>query len=497
MPMNSRLLRPLATGFDPRRIAGLSAWWDATVASSVTLTGGFVSQWSDLSGGGLHLTQATEASRPGTATIGGKTAIDFDGSNDFLANSGVPTGWTFGTVCLAFSQDTTAASQALASANVPSSNLRMGLLWSNNGEFRTQSVNAAAATTSVGGGSAATNTPRLLAYTFDGQSSASLRLSGTALAGTTSTTTSADAGFVVGIRRISGALSLPLDGKIGEVIVYNRVLSAAEIGRVERYLAAKWGVATYAPPTYADADVNAYITAVELADGGDALEAGVRDAINTFITGCKSDGIWDAIKSSCILAGARTLTGALTPLRGSAPTNNGPFVSGDYDRKGLLGNGTTKWLDSGRANNADPQDSNHHALWVVTADSSGASRSYIDAGGTLTGANNIGRSATIANLFVRNRCTTVSSQAFGSATGLVGTTRSASTGYTLRASATNTSITQASQTPSTDNVSVYSRAGINVTNAKFAWYSIGESVDLALLDARLTTLMAAIGAAVP
>jgi hypothetical protein len=337
----------------------------------------------------------------------------------------------------------------------------------------------------------------LLAYTFDGQSSASLRLSGTALAGTTSTTTSADAGFVVGIRRISGALSLPLDGKIGEVIVYNRVLSAAEIGRVERYLAAKWGVATYAPPTYADADVNAYITAVELADGGDALEAGVRDAINTFITGCKSDGIWDAIKSSCILAGARTLTGALTPLRGSAPTNNGPFVSGDYDRKGLLGNGTTKWLDSGRANNADPQDSNHHALWVVTADSSGASRSYIDAGGTLTGAKNTGRSATIANLFVRNRCTTVSSQAFGSATGLVGTTRSASTGYTLRASATNTSITQASQTPSTDNVSVYSRAGINVTNAKFAWYSIGESVDLALLDARLTTLMAAIGAAVP
>jgi hypothetical protein len=46
-------------------------------------------------------------------------------------------------------------------------------------------------------------------------------------------------------------------------------------------------------------------------------------------------------------------------------------------------------------------------------------------------------------------------------------------------------------------VSVYSRAGLNVTNAKFAWYSIGESVDLALLDARLSTLITAIGAAVP
>jgi hypothetical protein len=245
-----------------------------------------------------------------------------------------------------------------------------------------------------------------------------------------------------------------------------------------------------------DRDAAVYLNAVAQADG-QQLEPAVRKAINDFVVGLKRDNLWSALKASCILAGARTLSGALTPLRGSAPTNNGPFVSGDYDRKGLAGNGSTKWLDSNRANNADPQDSNHHAVWVVTADSSGASRSYIDAGGTGTGANNIGRSATTANLFVRNRCNTVSNQAFGSATGLVGTTRSASTGYTLRASATNTSITQASQTPSTDNVSVYSRAGLNVTNAKFAWYSIGESVDLALLDARLTTLITAMGAAVP
>jgi hypothetical protein len=29
---------------------------------------------------------------------------------------------------------------------------------------------------------------------------------------------------------------------MGEVLVYNRALSAAEYARVERYLAAKWGV---------------------------------------------------------------------------------------------------------------------------------------------------------------------------------------------------------------------------------------------------------------
>ena len=58
----------------------------------------------------------------------------------------------------------------------------------------------------------------------------------------------------------------------------------------------------------ADADAAAYITAVETADG-QALENGVKVAIDNFVLGCKQDGIWTAIKASCILAGARTLAG--------------------------------------------------------------------------------------------------------------------------------------------------------------------------------------------
>jgi hypothetical protein len=92
-----------------------------------------------------------------------------------------------------------------------------------------------------------------------------------------------------------------------------------------------------------DPDAKAYIAAVEVADG-QALEPAIRTAYNNFILGCKSDGIWDAIKASCILAGARSLSGALVPLKGSAPTNNN-FVSGDYVRTtGLVGDGTTKYL---------------------------------------------------------------------------------------------------------------------------------------------------------
>ena len=117
-----------------------------------------------------------------------------------------------------------------------------------------------------------------------------------------------------------------------------------------------------------DEDAGNYIQAVETADA-QALEPATRKAINNFVIGCKADGTWDAIKASCILAGARTLAGALVPLVGTAPTNNGFIGIGtDYVRKtGLLGDGTTKYLDSNRNNNADPQNSQHLAIWASTA----------------------------------------------------------------------------------------------------------------------------------
>jgi hypothetical protein len=85
---------------------------------------------------------------------------------------------------------------------------------------------------------------------------------------------------------------------------------------------------------FADPDVQAYLSAVEQADG-QALEYPVAYAVDEFVRGCKADGIWSAIKASCILAGARTRLGALTPLVGTAPTSFN-FVDGDYNRK-------TKW----------------------------------------------------------------------------------------------------------------------------------------------------------
>ena len=243
-----------------------------------------------------------------------------------------------------------------------------------------------------------------------------------------------------------------------------------------------------------DPDAAAYIAAVEAADG-EALETDVKVAIHSFVKGCKNDGIWDAIKAACIMAGARTLAGALVPLVGTAPTNFN-FVAGDYDREtGLMGDGSTKYLDSNRNNNADPQNSNHNAVYATTAS---ASAVYIGCGvsGGEAGVNNFGPVS--GNLFCRNRSLSQFTL-FGSANaiGLIGSSRSASSSYLLRASEANNTVSVASQAPYDGNVSVFGLSTYLRANARLAFYSIGEALDLALLDARVTALVNAIGAAIP
>ena len=242
-----------------------------------------------------------------------------------------------------------------------------------------------------------------------------------------------------------------------------------------------------------DPDAASYIANVEAADGQE-LEYDVRMAINTFVKGCKADGIWDAIKASCILAGARTLSGALVPLAGTAPTNFN-FVSGDYNRKtGLIGDGSTKYLDSNRNNNADPQDNSHHSFWLSGISS--ASR-MINSGldgiqpGTLT----IAFNGTQYNLRNRANTAVLNNGAF-LANSLVAMSRNVSTSFVFRSARANTTVSQSSQTPTLSNITLYFGDGA-FSDARLAFYSIGEALDLALLDARVTTLMSDLATAIP
>jgi hypothetical protein len=254
------------------------------------------------------------------------------------------------------------------------------------------------------------------------------------------------------------------------------------------------------PAQKTDPDALAYLAEVERADG-QALESGVRDAVIAFVAGCKTDGIWTAIKAGCILSGARTLNGALVSLTGRAPTNFN-FVSGDYNRKtGLVGNGSTKYLNSNRAGNADPQNSQHISVYASTAATSAAGKYpfYIGFGSGSTGSTHIGRLESNGNLFTRNRTATFDSASASSA-GFLATARSSASEYVTRFGGVSRTITAASQTPASGNVLVFWSDGAFSTDfadARIAFYSAGESLDLSKLETRVSTLITAFGAAIP
>lgn len=89
MPQSPRLLRPKATGFSPRSISGLAAWYDASNASSITLNGSTVSQWNDLSGNGQHQVQGTASLQPtySATNANGKPALTTTGTQWMQASA--------------------------------------------------------------------------------------------------------------------------------------------------------------------------------------------------------------------------------------------------------------------------------------------------------------------------------------------------------------------------------------------------------------------------
>jgi hypothetical protein len=245
-----------------------------------------------------------------------------------------------------------------------------------------------------------------------------------------------------------------------------------------------------------DPDALTYLAAVAAADGA-PVETAVAVAVDDFFKGCKADGTFSALKASCILCGARTLAGALVPLAGDAPTNNN-FVDADYNREtGLVGDGSTKYLNSGRENDADPQDDKHVSVYASNAGT--LYKIYIGSlsstpSQTLTQLSRL--NATSANGVV-NGATAQTLSALPD--GFFGITRSSASSQDARIDGATTEGLIASNGNNSFNLFAFARntngTATEFTDARLAFYSIGESLDLALLDARVSALVTAIGAA--
>jgi hypothetical protein len=247
-----------------------------------------------------------------------------------------------------------------------------------------------------------------------------------------------------------------------------------------------------------DPDAQAYITAVENVDG-QALEAGVRTAINDFVVGCKADGIWTAIKASCIMAGARTRLGAMVPLVGAAPTSFN-FVDADYNRKtGLKGNKINKYLQLNRTNNADPQNSRHFGCYGAFSVPDNSYDGIYGANFSGTGWTSVYIDRRPTPDVMQVYITGTASSPLNTQEGFFGANRPTSSFVVSRNGGVSTQVSSVSQAPSSNDLRLFavSTAAADMTNGTISFYSIGESLDLALLDARVTDLINAFGAAIP
>jgi len=254
-----------------------------------------------------------------------------------------------------------------------------------------------------------------------------------------------------------------------------------------------------------DADAAAWIAAIEAADG-QALEAACRNAYNAFVVGCKADDSlvaevsnWAATEQLLILRGPRTLPGALITPKGPAVTNVG-FVAGDYSRKvDVKGNGT-KYINANRGPSADGQ--NNASLWVnINRAATTNNTKYAGCQDAAAQATRVMDNSGLINAAVNSSTNYSGPSGSAQPTGFVGVARNSSSQITVRYGGVNYTFSSTSATPISLSYFLFSRnvsgSSNQGTDAGISAYGSGKAVDLALMNARVTTLLAELAAAIP
>ena len=249
--MSPRLLRPLATGFNPKSLPGLALWLDASDPASVLLTDNAVSEWSDKSGNNRHFTQSTPNNRPTYATtVNGRNAITFDGDNDVLFRSSslattLLSSTDGATAFYVFrpNSDTTFAVVNIATAGVGHiDRFSDGNTYHGNLRFIRFEGVANNLITSTG--------TQLLASRVQAASNThALRRNRTQIhSGTSNLSAFRSGGTVVlaagaGVNTNAPTLQFYFDGEICEIILVAGPMTDSAFSACENYLARKWGIA--------------------------------------------------------------------------------------------------------------------------------------------------------------------------------------------------------------------------------------------------------------
>lgn len=268
MGMNPKLLRPKASGFNPRSISGLSLWLDASDLSTITLNGSNVSEWRDKSGAGAPAAaQGTAASQPAydASGLNGRGTIDFattrvmvfgssTASFNYLHNS------TGGTVFIVIrpgdSSDPNVYAPFLMNNADTSANTGISLVFDDRVSASRNNALVAVVNRGVSGAQTAAIIPSnffatanaycVLSVAYDcGNATASSRLraylNGTVNA-TTNTVTNAAATGNASTNMTIGSVGGGTRAAVAEMLFYQGVLSTSRRRTVEGYLGKKYGI---------------------------------------------------------------------------------------------------------------------------------------------------------------------------------------------------------------------------------------------------------------
>lgn len=244
MAMSPRLLRPTASGFDPRRISGLELWLDGSDSSTITLNSTTVSEWRDKSGKGNHATQGTANNQPAytAATLNGKAVVTFSGSPKELLTS-LSVSPPFSVI-------------AVVKENAPHVGIYAGpstfvnIGFGDASSFGGNKWAAWGGTRAVYGNASAsvTTNPTIVQNIISGTSfpgDISIFANGVGGGATTYTAGTAP-GSTLDSLRIGHRGSTAGEywvGYIAEVLIYSRALSTSERAAIDRALGRKWGIA--------------------------------------------------------------------------------------------------------------------------------------------------------------------------------------------------------------------------------------------------------------
>ncbi len=224
----------------PNEISNNVLWLDAKDASTISLNGSTVSQWSDKSGGGNNVTQGTASNQPTYQATGlnGKPTLVFDGNLTSLYLSAFSKPFTSQPItvfCVVQFGATLVTSQ-----NVFDSATRFIF-----------GVDATYAGTSLSYTASTVNTPHQHSLIYNNTSSINRRDGIQVASGTVGANAPSD--MRIGGRFDGVNHNYNLNGKLSELIFYDRLLPTSEIEQVESYLDRKWMTpVTFSPNQIAD-----------------------------------------------------------------------------------------------------------------------------------------------------------------------------------------------------------------------------------------------------